>query len=239
MAPVGQPKNVLFGQVIATIVALTISNATKNWFHRSLRISFSTATAITAKVLLGITHPPAGATALIISSGEFSSKILVSVVLSNLIAIVFSTLINNLSQKRQYPTYLRMGEGLIYSFGRSKGFDYNNHANHSSRFDIKVDKKPSRTSHSNDVKSDPCIDSNSYCDDYHHNPLHNEDNALIKQMHPSSAEVLCLDNNTPSITYNYGSMFIPPLLLPGRNDISEFDNSASSDCSSDLEDFPL
>jgi CBS-domain-containing membrane protein len=235
MAPVGQPKNVLFGQVIATIVALTVSNATKNWFHKSLRISLSTATAITAKVLLGITHPPAGATALIISSGEFSSKILVSVVLSNLIAIVFSTLINNLSQKRQYPTYLKMGEDLIYYFGRLKGVDYNNHANHSSHFD----KKSSSMSHSNDVKSGPCFDSNSCCDDYHHNPLHNEDNALTKQMLPSSADVLCLDNNTPSMTYNYGSMFIPPLLLPGRNDKSTFDNSASSDCSSDLEDFPL
>jgi hypothetical protein len=240
MAPVGQPRNVLFGQIIATIVALSFSSVSKDWLHRNLRISLSTATAITAKVLLGIAHPPAGATALIVSSGEFNWNILLSVVLSNLIAIILSTLINNLSQKRQYPTYLKMGEGFIYNLAPITGFDFNRKHNSSDNGDDETvalgDLKSSlMITHSNYVESDQSIIS--YDDDYHRNVLFDEEHVLSKHMIPNSTDIY-LGSGTSSITNNYGSMFITPLLLPGRSYEGKYENNPSSDCSSDLEDFP-
>ena len=62
----------------------------------------------------GITHPPAGASALLIASNpKFSLSLLPPVLISNFIAIFMSTLINNLSEKRQYPTFFYMGERTI------------------------------------------------------------------------------------------------------------------------------
>jgi len=113
MAPVAQPRNIIFGQCLATTIALLFSLVSEDYLSRSLRISLATATAIAAKVLLGIAHPPAGATALIVSSGGFDWTVLLGVIVSNTIAIVLSTAINNISEKRQYPTYYRVGESFL------------------------------------------------------------------------------------------------------------------------------
>ncbi len=114
MAPPAQPRNVIFGQSIATIIALSFSNISEDFMGMHIRVSLTTATAIAAMVLLGIPHPPAGATALIISRGDFTWQSLPAVIISNLIAIAMSTLINNISEKRQYPTFLYMGESIIF-----------------------------------------------------------------------------------------------------------------------------
>ena len=114
MAPPAQPRNVIFGQATATIIALTFSHISEDYVGRHIRVSLTTATAIAAMVLLGIPHPPAGATALILSMGNYQWNCLPSVIISNMIAIVMSTLINNVSEKRQYPTFLYIGESILY-----------------------------------------------------------------------------------------------------------------------------
>mmetsp|Transcript_6698 Transcript_6698/g.12602 ORF Transcript_6698/g.12602 Transcript_6698/m.12602 type:complete len:647 (+) Transcript_6698:161-2101(+) len=247
MAPVSQPRNVLFGQVVATIIALIFSSISKDWVNRNLRISLSTATAITAKVLLGIAHPPAGATALIVSSGEFNWKILISVVLSNFVAIVLSIMINNLSQKRQYPTYLNMGEGLILNLLPIRGFDHNDPAcrqrsggDGNCEISSSRDFKPSpKMVNSSDGENDRS-DFNCYDDDSYQDVRQEEDEVLTNEMYPSSDNSLDLDIITPSVNYNYGSMVISPLLFSGRNyKVKCENNRPNSDCSSDLEDFPL
>jgi len=113
MAPVGQPRNIIFGQTIATIVGLLFLSIPESHLHKYLRISLATATAIAGMMKLGVAHPPAGASVLIISSGGHGWNILPPVLLSNLIAIVMSTLVNNLSEKRQYPTYFHLGEKFL------------------------------------------------------------------------------------------------------------------------------
>jgi hypothetical protein len=113
MAPVGQPRNIIFGQTIATIIGLLFLSIPESQLHKYLRISLATATAIAAMVKLGVTHPPAGASVLVISSGGYGWNILPPVLLSNLIAIVMSTLVNNLSEKRQYPTFFHLGEKFL------------------------------------------------------------------------------------------------------------------------------
>jgi len=113
MAPVGQPRNIIFGQTIATTVGVLFLSIPESHLHRYLRISLATATAIAGMVKLGVAHPPAGASVLIISSGGYGWNILPPVLLSNLIAIVMSTLVNNLSEKRQYPTYFHLGEKFL------------------------------------------------------------------------------------------------------------------------------
>ena len=113
MAPAAQPRNVIYGQITATSIALLLSSILEDRVHKYIKVSLATAIAIATKVVLGIAHPPAGATALIVASGDFDSKLLPPVILSNLIAVILSTFINNLSEKRQYPTYLHFGESYL------------------------------------------------------------------------------------------------------------------------------
>ena len=114
MAPPAQPRNVLYGQAVSTIIAILFTKLLEDHVTRHVRVSFTTASAIAAMVLLGIPHPPAGATALILSRGNFNWNSLGAMILSNLIAVIVSTCINNISEKRQYPTFLYVGESYIY-----------------------------------------------------------------------------------------------------------------------------
>ncbi len=116
MAPPAQPRNVIFGQLTATIIAMLFTYISEDYMSKMFRMSLATATAISAKVALGVPHPPAGASALIVSGGGFSWFVIVPILLSNMIAIVASTLINNVSDKRQYPTYYHMGLSKVLDY---------------------------------------------------------------------------------------------------------------------------
>ena len=83
-----------------------------------MRQSLATALAITVMVRLGITHPPAGAAALIFSSGLLDWTHVLMMMVGNAIAIGTATLVNNMSEKRQYPMYW---DGFIIdSYSRRK-----------------------------------------------------------------------------------------------------------------------
>lgn len=69
------------------------------------RESLATALAVAAMVKLGITHPPAGAFALVFASEKLGWGSVSMVLIANVIAVLMATLINNLSTKRQYPLY--------------------------------------------------------------------------------------------------------------------------------------
>lgn len=56
-------------------------------------------------VKFGVTHPPAGAAALVFSSGEQSWIQVGIMLMGNVVAIVCATAINNWNKKRQYPTF--------------------------------------------------------------------------------------------------------------------------------------
>jgi CBS-domain-containing membrane protein len=109
MAPASQPRNAICGQALAISIALVFAYIPETALPLWVRVPLATATAIASLTRLGITHPPAGAAALIISSGGYDWVVLPLLLLGNAIAIITATLINNISDKRQYPTFLHFG----------------------------------------------------------------------------------------------------------------------------------
>jgi CBS-domain-containing membrane protein len=109
MAPASQPRNAIYGQTLAISIALVFSYIPETALPLWVRVPLATATAIASLTRLGITHPPASAAALIISSGGYDWIVLPLVLFGNAIAIITATLINNISDKRQYPTFLHFG----------------------------------------------------------------------------------------------------------------------------------
>jgi CBS-domain-containing membrane protein len=106
-APASQPRNAILGQVISLTISLAVSyiDSMEIWMRQSL----ATSLAVTCMVKLGITHPPAGASALIFSSGLLDWTHMLMMIVGTVIAIVTATLINNISNKRQYPMYWAVG----------------------------------------------------------------------------------------------------------------------------------
>jgi len=102
-APASQPRNAILGQAVSISIAMSFSYATALPFW--LRQSLGTALAITAMVKLDLTHPPAGAAALIFSSQPPMWGCLTAMLFIDVLAILCGALLNNLSDKRQYPSY--------------------------------------------------------------------------------------------------------------------------------------
>ena len=102
-APASQPRNAMLGQAIAVSISLGVSYAEGMtvWMRQTL----ATALAVAAMVKLGITHPPAGAAALLYASGNHGWGNMLMMLVGNVIAIGSATLINNFSETRQYPMY--------------------------------------------------------------------------------------------------------------------------------------
>jgi hypothetical protein len=102
-APAAQPRNVVLGHIIAIAVSLGFSyiTAMPTWIRQVVAPALSI--GIMAK--LGITHPPAGAQSIIFAEGGQGWTSYALVVLCCVISLIPATVINNMSQKRQYPTY--------------------------------------------------------------------------------------------------------------------------------------
>jgi CBS-domain-containing membrane protein len=97
----------LIGQVLSVSIALMVASIPGMviWVRQALATSLS----IAVMARCGVIHPPAGAAALLFASGDFGIVHMVLLLLGNVVAIVIGALINNLSEKRQYPTYIAMG----------------------------------------------------------------------------------------------------------------------------------
>ncbi|CAB9527620.1 HPP family [Seminavis robusta] len=106
-APAAQPRSCLLGQLLSVSIALIISviPLLPVWFKQVL----GTSLAIGAMTRCGITHPPAGASAFLFSSGTYGMTHFVLLLAGNVLAIIVGSIINNTSEKRQYPTYIAMG----------------------------------------------------------------------------------------------------------------------------------
>jgi len=106
-APASQPRNAIVGQLLSLVIAQSIGQIDE--MEVWLRQSLATALAIGTMVKLGITHPPAGAAALLFSSGRFVWDQVWIMLFANVVAILAATLFNNLHDKRQYPTFWGFG----------------------------------------------------------------------------------------------------------------------------------
>jgi CBS-domain-containing membrane protein len=86
-------------------ISLSFTHIPESILPTWIRIAVGPAFAITAMAKLGIPHPPAGEHAVIYASGEYGWMFYLLVLLSSIISILPAIMVNNLSEKRQYPTY--------------------------------------------------------------------------------------------------------------------------------------
>ena len=107
-APASQPRNAMMGQTVAVGIVLLLRYI-PGWENMSLewRASLSTALAVAAMVRLGLTHPPAGAASFLfaLAPKTLRGSHMGVLLLGNLICIGMATLLNNWSDRRQYPTF--------------------------------------------------------------------------------------------------------------------------------------
>lgn len=116
-APASQPRNAILGQTISLCVALGI---TYTGLDSTMRQALATALAIMLMARLGITHPPAGAAALIFSGGGYDWAHFGIMLAGNVLAIFLASIFNNANQKRQYPTFWGFGYWCHHFLGCNK-----------------------------------------------------------------------------------------------------------------------
>ena len=111
-----QPRNAILGQTISLSIAMGM---TYTRLATNIRRALGTAIAIMCMCRLGVTHPPAGAAALIFTEGGYTWVHMGILLAGNVIAIFSATVINDMNVKRQYPTF--WGFGYWYKhFGCTK-----------------------------------------------------------------------------------------------------------------------
>lgn len=114
------------GQAISISIAIALNSI--NVLSSSLRISLVIALAVATMVKLGITHPPAGAAAVLFAMNPSISWINMGFLLiANVLAIFSATLINNLTEKRQYPSswslaFLKVPIDFLFSLTQEAEF---------------------------------------------------------------------------------------------------------------------
>lgn len=111
-APASQPRNAVMGQAVAGAVSLAFTYIPEAILPIWLRRAVGPAIAIATMVKCGFTHPPAGAHAVLFASGRYNFAFYALVIFSTAISIIPATLVNNMSRKRQYPTYWGVPEFL-------------------------------------------------------------------------------------------------------------------------------
>jgi len=101
-APASQPRNAVLGQIVSGAIALVFTYLPiPQWLQQALGPAFS----VTAMCRLGIPHPPAGAHAVLYAAGNDKWQLYGIVVMCTVVSCLMATVINNFSEKRQYPTY--------------------------------------------------------------------------------------------------------------------------------------
>lgn len=107
-APASQPRNVIYGQLVSLSIAL-IAKTLLHWSPMVV-VPFATALAISAMAKLGCSHPPAAAAIVaLFSEPDFSASSAVFLLIGNVVAVLMAVVVNNLSEKRQYPVYWEFG----------------------------------------------------------------------------------------------------------------------------------
>ncbi|KAK1739795.1 HPP family transmembrane protein [Skeletonema marinoi] len=101
-APASQPRNAFFAQGIALCTCYLLHKFPGLDVYHRCTLAPTIVATLTAR--LGLIHPPAGATSVVFSIENYGIEEMILFLVGNLIAIVFAVTINNMSEKRQYPT---------------------------------------------------------------------------------------------------------------------------------------
>jgi len=126
-APASQPRNILYGSTVACALVLFASHFLRlqDILLPWLTVPLLTAASIATMAGLGITHPPAAAAAWIFADSAMKGdrgmgtvwKMYGLMILANILTIGTATLINNLSERRQYPIYWKfVPHSVVTSF---------------------------------------------------------------------------------------------------------------------------
>lgn len=119
-APASQPRTIIGGQIMGMLLAYGIGEipSLPTW----LRPTLATSIAVSLMVKLGVTHPPAGAAALLFAAGNYRLAQVGINLVANIIAIVMAVLVNNANKHRQYPTFwgLKRVNKLLFGINELK-----------------------------------------------------------------------------------------------------------------------
>jgi len=101
-SPFAQPKNVLFGHFITSLVAVLVMHFLP--FEDFLKITIAVGFGIFFMILLGVTHPPAGGNPIVVILGAYSYEFLFNpIIIGSLIIIVYAIILNRFILKKNYP----------------------------------------------------------------------------------------------------------------------------------------
>jgi len=102
-APAAQPRTIIVGQVVSILIALAFAeiSSVDAWIKQSLAVVM----AVGCMAKIGVVNPPAAANAFVFASGSWGYTNRVVALFGNVVAIMCAVLINNVSDKRQYPSF--------------------------------------------------------------------------------------------------------------------------------------
>lgn len=102
-APLSQPRNIIGGHLITSVIGLVMLTVFGNGMGS---IALAVGLSIACMMLTKTTHPPAGANPIIIILGGYSWAYLISpVFLGAIVIVVVALVVNNMREKRSYPTF--------------------------------------------------------------------------------------------------------------------------------------
>lgn len=103
-APLAQPRNVIGGHLIATLVGLAVMNITGSgpW-----QMAAGVGLAIALMQVCRAIHPPAGANPIVVLAAGIQDWgfVLTPVLAGSVILVLIALLINNAGQQKNWPTY--------------------------------------------------------------------------------------------------------------------------------------
>ena len=101
-SPFAQPKNVFFGHLITSLVAILVLQFLP--LDDFLQITIAVGFGIFFMILLGVTHPPAGGNPIVVILGASSYEFLLNpIIFGTLIIIFYAIILNRFILKKNYP----------------------------------------------------------------------------------------------------------------------------------------
>ena len=102
-SPFAQPRNIIFGHFIATLVGLIFYHlVSSDWWSMALALAF----AIALMQFFRVPHPPAGSNPFIVFLlGANWDYLWMPSLLGSVLLVVVGLLYNNISKDRSYPKY--------------------------------------------------------------------------------------------------------------------------------------
>ena len=101
-SPFAQPKNIILGHLITSVVGVIFLNFISLPIY--LMLPLAVGFGVMLMIALNITHPPAGGNPIIIIMGSVSfDYLLMPVVVGSIIVVVFGIILNKFILKKEYP----------------------------------------------------------------------------------------------------------------------------------------